>query len=1319
MKEQSQNENISGFYAKDPLIQDASITEKNFSSGSGKNIIELSEIIGTDEVRSLINAFYDLLHIPMAIIDAKGEVLAGVGWQGICTKFHRVHPETCKFCVESDTVLSAGVPEGEFRLYKCKNGMWDVSTPIMVEGQHVGNVFTGQFFFQDEDIDYGFFRIQAEKYGFDEKKYVEMLDEVPRIKREDVNKTMNFLIKLAQLLSRLGYNNISLAKSLTERDALMDSIKQGRERLDLAVAAANAGSWELDILTGKRVWSDKLWKILWLEPGSIEPSRELLSKIIHPDDLEKYDRAINDAIQKGKEINFEWRILVDQGRIRYLQTFGRTIFDDDNKPIRLLGITIDISGRKRAEDIILSEKENLQKIFDSVNVGMLLIDENGVVRRVNETVSKMLGKDISRHIGISQPGNLLDCAHLTGESDICGNTPYCLSCPIRQTFESVLKSGEPKHNVEFNTNLSIAEGRINAWFDLSAEPIRLEGIKYVILSLNNITERRKKEEELKKLNRTLNAISNSDQLIMHASQTDEKEYLESVCKIVIEDCGYAMVWVGYSEDNEKKSVKPVAFAGFEDGYLDSLDISWGDNEHGQGPTGIAVRTGKPSICKNMQTDPKFKPWREQAMKRGYNSSIVYPLKIENKIIGAISIYSKEPDPFTEDEKYLLGKLTDDISYGIANLRFRMEKGRSETALRISEERFRDLFENSPISVWEEDFSSVKKRIDELKYYGVSDLGGYFLNNPDEVKKLVSLVKVIDVNQKSLELFEIDSKDGVIEDLASHFDEKSLEIFCEEIIALDEGKRKFSRETSYLARDGQEKILIISLSVSSKFFDTWSRVLVSFFDITERKKAENEFSRLASFPILNPNPITEIGLDDRINMMNPAAKRMFPDLDEKMFDHTWLSGWNEVKKDFLDNKLNLKYRDVKVGDAFFQQSMHFNRDSQSIRIYGTDITDRVLAEEEKNKFIAVMSHELRNPLTPIMSGSQFVRAYLEKNMKQGQPVDEVVNEAVKTIEQQSKNMARLLDDLLDITRISRGNIQLKKRVIDLNDTFMNSIKATRPIFENQNHVFSYIHPKTPLYTEADPVRLEQVFINLLNNAAKYTQSRGRIWFEMRRQENEAEIIVRDNGMGIDPGKIGLIFDLFTRLSTPYATTLGELGIGLKLSKDLIFLHGGSIKPVSAGLNKGSEFIVRLPIFPENYIDTVAPDDDTAFSDNLLKRILVVDDNVSITKLFSEMFKFLGHETREVHDGISALALAKEYRPQIVLVDIGLPGMSGYELARELRKLEQASKNKMKLIAVTGYGHDDDKRKAFDAGFDMHLIKPVDFTTLQSAISIDLT
>lgn len=363
--------------------------------------------------------------------------------------------------------------------------------------------------------------------------------------------------------------------------------------------------------------------------------------------------------------------------------------------------------RAEVEDALARERANLQTIFDIVNVGMLLIEENGAVRRINNTVSNLVGKKDLSSLRGHQPGDLLGCIHAVNDPVGCGHTPHCRACPIRDSFEAALLSGQSIHGVETEATLQINGDRIHLWLEASIDPLILDGKQHAIMAISNITRRKQEEEQLRKLNRTLRALSNSNQALMHA--LDESTYLQDVCKIIVEDCGHAMVWIGYAEEDEVRSVRPVAYAGFEGGYLERLNITWADSKRGRGPTGTAIRTGKQCVCRNILTDPLFAPWREEAIRRGYASSIVLPLLSGGKAFGAINIYSRQPDPFSEDEAKLLRELASDLAYGIASLRMRAAHARAEEALHETRDYLENLIDyaNAPIIVWDPSFKITR------------------------------------------------------------------------------------------------------------------------------------------------------------------------------------------------------------------------------------------------------------------------------------------------------------------------------------------------------------------------------------------------------------------------------------------------------------------------------------------------------------------------------------------------------------------------------------------------------------------------------------
>ena len=342
----------------------------------------------------------------------------------------------------------------------------------------------------------------------------------------------------------------------------------------------------------------------------------------------------------------------------------------------------DITERKQTEQALLASEQRYRELVQNANSAIIRWSRSGTITFFNEYAQEFFGwsadEVIGKHVGILVPQQESTGTDLTGlAQDIVDH---------------------PERYVN-NINENICRDGRRVWMAWTNRAIRDENgqVTEILAVGSDITERTQKEEELRRLNRTLKALGKSSKTMMRAR--NESEYLKDVCRIIVEDCGHAMVWIGLAEDDDAKTVRPVAYAGFEEGYIEALKITWADTERGRGPTGTAIRTGQPSICRNMQTDPLFKPWRKEAIKRGYASSIVLPLMNGGKAIGAINIYAREPDPFTKDEIPLLSELANDLSYGISSIRLKAAHDRTAEAVRQSEERYRSLVEVSPDAVF--------------------------------------------------------------------------------------------------------------------------------------------------------------------------------------------------------------------------------------------------------------------------------------------------------------------------------------------------------------------------------------------------------------------------------------------------------------------------------------------------------------------------------------------------------------------------------------------------------------------------------------------
>ena len=355
-------------------------------------------------------------------------------------------------------------------------------------------------------------------------------------------------------------------------------------------------------------------------------------------------------------------------------------------------------------------------------------------------------------------------------------------------------------------------------------------------------------------------------------------------------------------------------------------------------------------------------------------------------------------------------------------------------------------------------------------------------------------------------------------------------------------------------------------------------------------------------------------------------------------------------------------------------------------------------QRMHEFIAMLAHELRNPLAPIRNA-----VALMARRKSEDPLIEAMRQ---TIDRQSQNLTRIVDDLLDVNRVARGQFIIDKQSIDLRDVLARAVEASRPLIDAHHHRLHVSIADRPIDCFGDPMRLTQVVINILNNAAKYTPEDGEIWLSAAQVGEQVEIRIRDNGRGIERDALDRVFDLFMQIDPNAGSALGGLGVGLALVRRIVELHGGGVHAFSDGLGKGSEFLVRLPIVaparlkaPEN---RASPQPDSSPP----LRILVIDDNEDAANSLCLLMQSMGHEVRATYDGPAGIAAAHAFTPDVVLLDIGMPVMSGYEVARALRN----SSGRPVIVAVTGWGDEAAKHKGREAGFDQHLVKPVTESSL---------
>jgi two-component system CheB/CheR fusion protein len=422
--------------------------------------------------------------------------------------------------------------------------------------------------------------------------------------------------------------------------------------------------------------------------------------------------------------------------------------------------------------------------------------------------------------------------------------------------------------------------------------------------------------------------------------------------------------------------------------------------------------------------------------------------------------------------------------------------------------------------------------------------------------------------------------------------------------------------------------------------------------------------------------------------------------------------------------------VTVGQATYAQSIYLVPEAGRVRVYGRDVTARRQAERQvkdqgelletivkelqvanqrlreddqrKNEFLAMLSHELRNPLAPIRN-SLYVLDRAEQGSAQAK-------RAQATIDRQTAHLTRLVDDLLDITRISKGKIQLRKQVVDLSDLVRRTVDDHRSVFAADGLGLEVAVPDAALWVDGDATRLAQVLGNLLHNAAKFSDRDGHTSVSLAKEQNMAVVSVRDTGVGLSREIVPRIFEPFTQADTTLDRTRGGLGLGLALVKGLVDLHGGSVRVESEGLGQGSEFTIRLPLLELAPGREAAPSAGRATG---ARRVLVIEDNLDAAESLREVLEFGGHAVAIANSGRDGIEQSRTFRPDMILCDIGLPGMDGYEVARRLRAEESLAS--AYLVALTGYALPEDLAKAKEAGFDEHIAKPASLERIEQILA----
>jgi PAS domain S-box-containing protein len=638
-----------------------------------------------------------------------------------------------------------------------------------------------------------------------------------------------------------------------------------------------------------------------------------------------------------------------------------------------------------------------------------------------------------------------------------------------------------------------------------------------------------------------------------------------------------------------------------------------------------------------------------------------------------------------------------------------DRRRAEHALRESEERFRLLVEGAQdYAIFtldpEGNITSWNLGAERIKGYSADEIIGKHFSCFYPPEK-------IDAGHPDREL-ESAASEGRFEDEGWRLRKDGSKFWANVIIAAlrdDRGRLKgFSKITRDRTEERRSESQLRDSEVRFRRLFETAKDGILILDASNGKITEaNPFmTELLGYPIdeLIGKELWQIGLFEDIEESQAAFQQLQKEgyIRYRDLPLETKSG-RKAEVEFISNVYNVDHHSVIQCNI---RDITDRRQLERAEAQAEALTD---LHQRKDEFLAMLSHELRNPLAAITNAVQIL------DLQQDElPIQK---KARTIIRRQTGNLVVLVNDLLEVSRILTGNIQLHREDIDLRGVIQQAIETSRPLIDQNKHELTLSVPMEPAWLHADAQRLEEVIINLLNNAAKYTPESGHIRLNLQQDDHELVLRVRDTGIGIAPDVLPHIFELFTQAPRSLDRSQGGLGVGLSVARKLVELHEGIIEAHSEGLGKGSEFIIRLPnpsttpTLPQILAEQEKKDSGSGW------RVLVVDDNVDSADSIAMLLQVFGHEVRVAYSGQAALEVAGQYEPHIVLLDIGLPEMDGYEVARRFRQHGQLED--VKLIAVTGYGRDSDRLQTREAGFDYHLVKPVDSQKLEDVLAMLMT
>ncbi|MCE7071876.1 PAS domain S-box protein [Dyadobacter sp. CY327] len=978
---------------------------------------------------------------------------------------------------------------------------------------------------------------------------------------------------------------------------------------------------------------------------------------IHPDDRDASAERYGKAVEASQFLQQEHRIRRHDGAYRWFVVSTSPVKDESGNVVKMYGAATDIHDRRESEEALRESEEKLRTVFDSIDQAFCMIeivrDPMGV--GVDYRLLEANGV-FELQTGVANARGKLASEYVPGEE------PFWL-----ENFDCVARTGEPARVESYHQ-------ATRHWYSAFVVRVGDQGSNRVAIVFDDITERKQQEEYSEFL------IKLSD--ILRAPRADVAAIKTEALRLLGEQ--FNVIRAIYYEADQDSVTLTAQFEKDAVASPDQLRLS------DFSPTvAEQYRCGKTQMVTDTENEPNPRAYRAI----GLRAWLAVPLIKDGRLVTVVAVHSKTPRKWTEAEVRMLEEFADRLWAAV-------ERANVEQQVRDSERRLRIATEAADMATWE--WNLIEN-------------------------------KVI-WNEQHFRLFGLEPHAGPVdpEIFFEHIhpsDRKRVEDQLRDALANDV---EFDTEFLAVLEDGTQRWMSGYGRVMEKSGDQPISISGVMLDITERRQAENDLRRSeerqkAIIESATDYAILTMDLDMRIVDWNVGAQNMMGYSEEEIIGQhgeiffvaedraKGVPAYERDKAIQEGRSKNERWHLRKNGSRFYGSGITSPLLDEAGKVIGLltvmrDLTHQKRSEEaleeaskRKDEFLAMLAHELRNPLATVGNG-----IYILKIIQQSDPQ---VSEIVEMMDNQVTHLVRMIDDLLDVSRVTQGKIQLHSERLEVGALIQNAVKAILPQFEGRGKKLHLSSMPPGLFVHGDQTRLSQVVTNLLTNSLRYTGNDGQAWASLSVENNEVVIQVKDNGIGLSAEQQTSVFELFVQADNSLARSQGGLGIGLTLVRQLVDMHSGRVQAQSPGIGQGSIFTVYLPLLDAPKQPASTQPNGSAKQSTV--HILLIDDMEDLARITSMLLKLKGYQVDIRFDGKAGAEAVEALKPAVVLCDIGMPDLDGYQAAGLIR--QGAWGSKVTLIALSGYGQEEDKQRSREAGFDGHLLKPVNMDELQSIMS----